>query len=89
MCAQLRDIWRQRNLTFDDYWNDQCSSSEDAGVEDVFGQIELGVESQEKVEPGDLQEVALWTCQEQKPKLKVPRFGSTTTWLVKKLKTRK
>ena len=54
VCAQLRDVWRQRNLTFDDYWNDQCDCSEDVGVEDVSGQVEQGIESEEKVELGDL-----------------------------------
>ena len=45
-------------MTFDDCWNDQCDSSKDVGIEDVSGQVEQSVESQEKAEPGDLQEEA-------------------------------
>ena len=61
MCAQLRDIWRQRDLTFDNYWNDQCNSSKDLGVEDASGQVEQSVGSQEKVEPGISRKKLLWT----------------------------
>lgn len=39
VCAQLRDIWRPRNLTFDDYRKEQCGSSEDVGIKDVSGRL--------------------------------------------------
>ena len=58
VCTQLRDIWRQRNLTFDDYWNEHCDSSEGVDAQDVSGQVKQGVEGQEKVEPEDTKEEA-------------------------------
>ena len=45
-------------MTFDDYWNDHCDSSKSVDAQDVSGEVEQGVGSQEKVEPGDTKEEA-------------------------------
>ena len=58
VCEQLRDVWRQRNLTFEDCWSDQRESFEEVGVKEVSGQVEQGIESQERVKLEDLQKEA-------------------------------
>ena len=55
VCEQLRDVWRQRNLTFEDCWSDQRESFEEVDVKEVSGQVEQGIEGQERVKLEDLQ----------------------------------